>query len=332
MELVAEVSGNHARSLDKSKRLIAAAKEAGADSVKFQIYSPNSMVPASSSSQFLVMRGKWAGRNLHEIYTEGALPYEWISSLVKAGVDNEIEVFASVFDEEGVRAAHDGGIGRAKFASNEITHWRLMEYAAGYFPNFIVSTGSASIGLIRETSSFLRGLSLESLTFLHCVSEYPAKPENYNLASLKTLASAVNSHVGVSDHTQSSEVAVNSKLLGAIMLEKHFTMDKNDGALDSFFSADIKDFRKIRQDLNRVDQLMGEDLFRSKSRDVPEDFFFRRLFASRNLEIGQTLRPEDVAIYRGRDGMLANELESIVGRKLTNTKPAHEPLLQDDLT
>ena len=331
MELVAEVSGNHARSLDKSKNLISAAKQAGADSVKFQLYNPKSMVPKSSSSHFKVANGEWAGRNLYDIYTEGALPYKWISALVQVGIDNEIEVFVSVFDEEGVKAAYDSGIRRVKFASNEITHWRLMEHAANYFPSFIVSTGSASIDLIGETSNFLEGLNLRSSTFLHCVSEYPAKPENYNLASIKTLASTVSSDVGVSDHTQSSEVAVNSKLLGAVMLEKHFTIDKNDGALDSFFSADPSEFRQIRKDLNRVDQLIGEDLFQGNSRNVPEDFFFRRLFASQNLEIGHTLRHEDVAIYRGRDGMLANELESIIGKKLISAKSANSPFLHEDL-
>ncbi len=248
MQIVAELSCNHQGDLQRAKDLVTAAKDAGADAVKLQCWHPDVMVVDKS---YVLSGGTWDGRNLYDLYQEAWTPWEWFPPLFDHAAYLGIEMFSSVFDYESLSFLENLGCPRYKIASFEAFDHGLISAAIDTGKEVIISTG-----LMSEQDVRARLTSTPDVTLLLCVSEYPAAPESYNLGRIRKLQDTWHAHVGVSDHTLGSVVAVTAAALGAEMVEKHMQLE-GDATLDSAFSLTPREFAAMVRDCREAEAALG---------------------------------------------------------------------------
>ena len=241
--VVAEISGNHNGELERALALITAAKQAGADAVKFQTYTADTMTIPSDRSDFKISGGLWDGQTLYELYQWAHTPWAWHEALFARAREEGLIAFSSPFDERAVELLESLNVPAYKIASFEMVDLPLIKQVASCGKPVVISTGMASVEEIRDAVATVRAVGNDQLILLHCISAYPADHRDYNIRTLKDLAERFNVIAGLSDHTLDNTMAVSSVALGSCFIEKHFTLDRSEGGPDAAFSLQPEELR-----------------------------------------------------------------------------------------
>lgn len=324
--LIAELSANHGAQRDIALRTVEAAAKAGADAIKLQTYTPDTLTLRSDADPFVVKtKNVWAGRTLHDLYAEAMTPWEWHAELKAAAESLGLVFFSTPFDATAVEFLEALGAVVHKIASFELTDLPLVEHVARRGKPMILSTGMASLGEIEQAVNACHAVGNYQLALLRCVSAYPARPEAMGLASLGALAS-FGTVIGLSDHTRDATAAIAAVALGAKIVEKHFIVDRSVGGPDSFFSLDPDEFAFLVRSVRDTEQAIGVPRFGPSAEEVPSLRFRRSLFVAEDIRVGELLTSVNVRSVRPSDGLPARHLPEVLGRPATQDLQAATPL------
>lgn len=328
--VVAELSANHVGSLEITKESIWAAKRSGADAIKLQVYSPQTMTIDSDRPEFLLQDGPWAGRTLHSLYSEAAMPNSWIPELFECAERADIDIFASPFDESAVDLLEDCGVFAYKIASFEITDLPLVSYAASTKKPLIISTGMATDGEIQDAVDCARSSGCDDLILLHCVSAYPAPIEDANLSRIKFLRRQFDVVSGLSDHTLGITAAVAAATIGASVIEKHFCLNRQNGGPDSEFSIEPEEMKLLTKSVREAWSGMRKPSDGRRADDSGRSLR-RSLYARIDIEVGEQLTEENVAKIRPANGLDPRYYPSVIGNVARKRVSAGTALTADCL-
>ena len=330
--IIAEMSGNHNNSLERALEIIKAAKQAGADAIKLQTYTAETMTLDVDHPRFRVQgKNPWDGEHLFDLYAKASTPWEWHPRLFEYGREIGITVFSSPFDDSAVELLESLEAPAYKIASFELVDLELVRRCAATGKPLIMSTGMASIAEISDAMEAARSAGARDIVLLKCTSAYPAPPEAINLRTIPHLAEAFDAVVGLSDHTMGIGVPIAATALGAAVIEKHFTLARADGGVDSSFSLEpaelallVEETRKAHAALGKVTYVQG-DLENSFKR------YRRSLFFVHDLPAGATIGAGDVRALRPGDGLPPKHLSSVMGRGLKQAVTKGTPVSWDVL-
>lgn len=317
--LIAEISGNHNGSLNRMLELIGEAHKCGADAVKFQYFRPELMVPDRNQGAYKLTSGTWLGQNVREIYKKGAVPLSWLSELFCFASSNDIVLFSSVFDVESLKDLELFNPKMYKIASNELEDVRLVDHVLRTEKPVIISTGAADIDLLDTVFNKLSLVEKRQLTVLHCISDYPTPIEKFNLKSIPAIADRFDVEVGLSDHSIGHIAACAAVSLGAVVIEKHFTLDRDDGGIDSIFSANPKEFSELRARIDETYLSLGEYSLSMNTHLSNPNVFTRQIWLKDALQNGTILQSNDLITYRtpqNEKGIPARNLYEVIGKRL----------------
>jgi N-acetylneuraminate synthase len=314
--VIAEVSANHNQDFMQAVRIIEVAKQAGANAIKLQTYTPDTITIQSSKEQFRVSGGTlWDGRTLHDLYGEAYTPWEWHPKLKQVANDLEMDLFSSAFDETAVDFLEQMGVPAHKVASFELVDIPLIEKMARTGKPLIMSTGMASIEEIEEAVSAARRAGATQIALLKCTSAYPARAEDMNLRTIPELARRFEVPVGVSDHTMGVAVPVAAVALGASILEKHLTLSRSTPGPDSAFSLEPEEFKAMVDAVRTAEKAMGEIHFGLTEKEQVSRRFRRSLFVVKEVKQGQLFDSENVRSIRPGDGLHTRHLKEVLGKR-----------------
>ena len=325
--VIAELSANHNGSLDTALSIVEAAAKAGADAVKLQTYLPDTITLDSDAPDFQLDDGLWKGYRLYDLYEQAHLPWEWHKPLFERAKSLGIAAFSSVFDETAVDFLEDLGTPAYKIASFEAIDLPLIEYAASTRKPMIISTGMADGEEIAEAIETARGAGCSDLAILHCVSGYPAPVKDYNLRTIPHMIAHYGTVVGLSDHTLSNATAIASIALGASLIEKHFTLDRNGGGPDDSFSAEPKDMAHLCASAAEAWEALGNVNYARKSSETGNIKFRRSLYFVRDLKAGEIISEDTIRSVRPGYGMSPKHKTRLIGRQVTSDVTANTPVL-----
>ncbi len=326
--VIAEVSGNHNKNLGKALAMIDAAKAAGADAVKFQTYTADSLTLPSDRPEFQITTGTWAGWNLHKLYQQAATPYDWFPELFARGREIGITVFSSPFDDDAVDRLEAWGAPAYKIASNELTDWPLVKKAAATGKPLILSTGTATLEEIEATTAFLAKIGAPDYALLHCVSAYPAPLSAANLMTIPAIAARFGVAAGFSDHTLGVTAPITAAALGASIIEKHFILDRSEGGPDSSFAIEPGELALLCRSVRDAHECLGRPEFGMKEAETKSPIYKRCFHATRAIKAGEVLGPDNLRAIRARAGLPARRFEEIFGRRAARDIAEHEPLTE----
>jgi pseudaminic acid synthase len=327
--IIAEMSANHNHNFDLAVKTIEAMAEAGADAVKFQTYTPDSLTMNINNSYFGPREsGLWKGMTLYEIYTEGAMPYEWQPKLKKIANDLGLVCFSSPFDNEGIDFMEQMDMPIYKIASLEITDVNLIEYAASKLKPMIISTGVATIEDIELAIATCRKVGNNDITLLKCTTDYPAPIELANLLSIPDMKQRFGVKVGVSDHSMTNIIPITSVALGASVVEKHFIIDRALGGLDAAFSLNKEEFASMVNSIRETEQALGVVSYDLVGRGVTGR---RSLFASGDINKGEMFTVNNVKSVRPADGLHPKYYSEILGKRAMSDICKGNPLKTGDI-
>lgn len=323
--VIAEMSGNHNGSLDRAKQLVQIARDAGADAVKLQTYTADTITIRSSRPEFIVQEGLWKGRQLHELYEEAHTPWAWHPELFQLAKKVGITIFSSPFDSTAVDMLEKLGAPAYKIASAEIVDLGLMEYVASKGKPVIVSTGMATDKEIGEAVEVLRSNGARDLLVLHCNSSYPTPLSDANLARIPFLAKKFDVLVGFSDHTMGTLAASIATALGCAAFEKHFTTNRADGGVDSDFSLDAGELKEYCDGAASAFASIGREDVEVSASEAGTRQFRRSLYFVEALKAGETITARHVRSIRPANGLHTRHLKELIGRKAASNIEAGTP-------
>jgi pseudaminic acid synthase len=332
--IIAEMSGNHNQSLDRALAIVDAAADAGAHAIKLQTYTADTITIDAHSGAFTIgdPNSLWAGRNLYELYQQAHTPWEWHAPIMARAKARGMEAFSSPFDETAVDFLETLGVPAYKIASFENIHLPLIRKAAATGKPIIMSTGMASIAELDEAVQAARQAGCRDLVLLKCTSTYPATPENTNLATIPHLRSLFGCEVGLSDHTMGVGVSVAAVALGATVIEKHFTLARADGGVDSAFSLEPSELSALVVETGRAAAAMGEICYGPTEAEKKSLIFRRSLYLVRDIEEGETLTKDNVRIIRPAGGLAPKEIDTVLGMRAKKKASRGTPLTWDIVT
>ena len=311
--IIAEISANHNGSLERAEAIVRAAADAGADAIKLQTYTADTMTIPCDNEYFRIKGTLWDGKTLHDLYQEAHTPWEWQPRLKALANDLGMDCFSTPFDATAVDFLEKMDVPCHKVASFEVVDIPLLKKIAATGKPVIMSTGMASLAEIDEAVRTLREHGTEELALLKCTSAYPAPPEEANLRTLPHLARAFNCVAGLSDHTVGGAVAVGAVALGARIIEKHFTLARADGGPDSAFSMEPDEFKQMVQDIRTVEKALGTVCYDLTPKQKESKVFRRSLFVVKDMKAGDVFTEENVRSIRPGYGLPCRLLDSIVG-------------------
>ena len=324
--IIAEVSANHNGDLSRALQLIDVAADAGADAVKIQTYRPETITMNAATPDFRINEGKWAGRTLHELYEWAHTPWDWHSKLFEHAKQLKITLFSSPFDETAVDFLSDLKAPAFKIASFEAVDLPLIRYTAAKGKPMIISTGMANFQEISEAVFASKSAGCNQLALLHCVSGYPAPPSDYNLKTITDMAQKFNVPIGLSDHTLDNTTAIASIALGAKIIEKHITLDRNGGGPDDSFSLEPKEFRDLCTGIRTAWEAIGYVHYGEKSSERSNIQLRRSLYFTRSMKAGETITKSDIRSIRPGYGLEPKFCDDILGRILRRDVDFAEPV------
>ena len=312
---IAEVSANHNQDFETAVRIVRAAKDAGADAVKLQTYTPDTITIPSNRECFQVGGGTlWDGRSLYDLYKEAYTPWEWQPKLKKVADDLGMQCFSSAFDASAVDFLEAMNVPAHKVASFELVDLPLIQKMAATGKPLIVSTGMATVEEIEEAVRTARQAGATQLALLKCTSAYPAPAEEMNLRTIPELARRFGVPVGLSDHTMGIAVPVAAVSLGACIIEKHLTLSRAVGGPDSAFSLEPEEFKAMVEGVRTAEKALGSIHFGVSERESRSRVFRRSLFVVRDLKKGEVFTSENVRSIRPGDGLHTRHLAEVLGK------------------
>jgi len=324
--VIAEMSGNHKGEIDRAIRLIDAAKEAGADAVKLQTYTADTITIPCNRPEFRIEGGPWAGRTLHDLYQEAHTPWEWHPALFAHARRIGLPIFSSPFDPTAIDFLESLGAPAYKIASFEIIDLPLVRKAARTGKPLILSTGMASLGEIGEAVAAIREEGDNSLVLLHCVSGYPTPVEECDLRTIPHMAEAFGVPAGLSDHTHGVAVPVAAVALGAVVIEKHFTLSRADGGVDADFSLEPHELKAMVEACRVAHAALGGIDYALKPSEAGGRAFRRSLYVVADVAAGEPLTEANVRSIRPGLGLPPKHLPDVLGRCAARDLQRGEPL------
>jgi N-acetylneuraminate synthase len=313
--IVAEMSANHHQDFDEARRIIEAAAEAGADAIKLQTYTADTMTIESDDDVFRVGKGTlWEGRTLYDLYEEAYTPWDWQPKLKEFANDLGLDLFSTPFDDTAVDFLEEMDVPVHKVASFEIVHLPLLRKIAQTGKPVIMSTGMATLAEIDDAVRTLREEGCEQLVLLKCTSAYPAPPEEANLRTIPHLSEAFGVPTGLSDHTMGTAVPVAAVALGACVIEKHMTMSREVEGPDSGFSLEPHEFEQMVDAVRTAEEALGKVHYDLTEKQRASQAFRRSLFVVRDVDQGELLTHKNVRIIRPGHGLAPKHYDSILGR------------------
>lgn len=325
--VIAELSGNHGGELQRAARLVDAAASAGADAVKLQTYTADTITIDSDAAHFRIESGTlWDGRTLHSLYQEAMTPWEWHPELARRAAELGMECFSSPFDDTAVDFLEDQGVPAYKISGFELVDLPLIRRVAMTGKPIILSTGMASLEEIKEAVDAARGAGAEQLALLACSSAYPSPPEAINLRRIPHLAASFDVVAGLSDHTVGISVPVASVPLGAAIIEKHLCLSRAEGGPDVEFSLEPKEFREMVEGVRTAERALGGLEYGNDPAESPSRAFRRSLFVVEDIAAGEELTRENVRSIRPAGGLHTRHFEEVLGRRASHAISRGTPL------
>lgn len=328
--IIAEMSANHGGSFEQAAAIVRAAKDAGADAVKLQTYTPDTLTIDSSNECFRVGKGTlWEGKTLYQLYGEAYTPWEWQPRLKALAEKLGLHCFSSPFDATSVDFLEKMDVPAYKVASFEVVDIPLLRKVGATRKPVIVSTGMASLAEIDEAVRTLRDAGCPQLALLKCTSAYPALPEEMNLRTIPHLSQAFGCPAGLSDHTMDTAVPVVAVALGASLIEKHLTLSRADGGPDAAFSLEPAEFRATVDAVRTAEKALGTVCYLPTGREQAGHRFRRSLFAVRDIRRGEPFTSVNVRSVRPADGLPPSALDLVLGRAASADIHRGTPLAWD---
>ena len=327
--IVAEMSANHIQNFEQALEIIKAAKEAGADAVKLQTYTPDTMTINVRNEYFKVKETIWDGRNLFDLYSQAQTPWEWHAKLKERTESLGLDFFSTAFDSTAVDFLENLKIPAYKIASFELVDLPLLRRVAATGKPVIMSTGMASLAEIDEAIKTVKAFGGNKMALLKCTSAYPAPPEEINLLTIPHLNEAFGIPVGLSDHTLGVEVAVAAVTLGACIVEKHFTLSRENAGPDSSFSAEPDEFKEMVRAIRTVEKALGCVQYQVTAKEESCRALRRSLFVIEDMRLGEVFKEKNVKSIRPGYGLHTRHLEDVLGRKAKKNIKKGTPLNWD---
>ncbi len=312
--IIAELSANHNGSLETAIEIVREAKKAGADAVKLQTYTPDTITLNCDSSEFRIDGGLWDKRTLYDLYREAHMPWEWHAPLFALAKEIGLTLFSSPFDFTAVDLLESLGAPAYKIASFEAVDLSLIRYVASTGKPMIISTGMADKNEISEAVNAAMEGGCTQIAVLHCVSGYPAPPHDYNLMTIPDLIKEFDLVTGLSDHTLDNTTAIASVVLGASIIEKHFTLDRNGGGPDDSFSLEPPELAALCRDARTAWQARGVVDYGRKSSEQGNAKFRRSLYFVKSLKAGDVITKDSIRSVRPGYGLPPKHFDSLLGR------------------
>lgn len=329
--VIAEMSANHAGSLERAKEIIRAAKESGADCIKIQTYTPDTLTIDCHNKYFQVENGTWEGENLYSLYGKAYTPWEWQADLKAEAQKVGIDFLSTPFDNTAVDFLEEMGIGFYKIASFEMVDLPLIRYVASKGKPVIMSTGMATLEEIREAVEAVSSTGNEQLVLLKCSSAYPADPADMHLRTISDMMERFQIPIGLSDHSMGSMSAVTAVALGASVIEKHFCLGREIENPDASFSMNPREFRQMVEDIRRVEAALGVPTYGVSKQEESSMVFRRSIFAVKDIGAGEPITEENVRIIRPGYGMKPKYLTDIIGMRTDREVKRGTPITFDEL-
>ena len=325
--VVAELSANHSQDFNLAVKTIKAAKKSGADAIKLQTYTPDTITIDCDNEYFRINQGTlWDGRNLYDLYKEAYTPWEWQPKLKKIAEDEGIILFSSPFDKTAVDFLEEMGVPAYKVASFEITDIPLIEYIASKGKPVIISTGIAILADIEEAVNACKRMGNEEIALLKCTSSYPAPIEEANLLTIPHLRDTFKVTVGLSDHTMGHSVAIAAVALGARIIEKHFILDRKIGGPDAAFSMEPAEFKLMVNSICNVEKALGDINYNISSKVAKNRMFARSLFIVEDVKAGDLITEKNVRSIRPGYGIHPKYYNDVLGRRFNSEYEKGTPL------
>jgi pseudaminic acid synthase len=326
--IIAEMSGNHNQSLERALAIVDAAAEAGAHAIKLQTYTADTMT-MKGAYQINDKNSLWNGRELYELYQEAYTPWEWHQPIFEHASKKGLLAFSSPFDESSVDFLEWLNVPFYKVASFENTDWPLLKKIAATGKPVIMSTGVSRLADIDESVGILQQNGCKDLVLLKCTSTYPSTPENTNLLTIPHLQQLFNCIVGLSDHTMGIGAAVAAVTLGARVIEKHFTISRAEGGVDSAFSLEPAELKSLVIESERAFLALGQVQYGVQSAENKSTLFKRSIYIAKDIAAGETITKDHIRIIRPALGLSPKHLDLVIGRQAKKDISAGTPLSFD---
>ena len=321
--IIAEMSANHNGNIENAFKIIEQAKRCGADAVKLQTYTADTITLNSRAPEFMIRGTLWEGQSLHELYQKAHMPWDWHKPLFDFAREQGITIFSSPFDFSAVDLLESLNAPAYKIASFEMVDLPLIRYVAQTGKPMIISTGMADADEIAEAVETAKSAGCRELVVLHCVSGYPAPAADYNLRTLPDMAARFGTLVGLSDHTLDNTTAVASVVLGACVIEKHFTLDRNGGGADDSFSLEPDGLQALCRDSKTAWQALGRVHYGLKSSEQGNVQFRRSLYFVKDMQKGDAIDETCIRSVRPGFGIAPKHFDELIGKRLTRNVQAN---------
>lgn len=312
--IIAEMSANHAGSFERAKEIIHAAKEAGADCIKLQTYTPDTLTIDCDNEYFHISDGTWEGENLYQLYQKAYTPWEWQADLKKEAEKVGLDFLSTPFDKSSVDFLEGIGVKFYKIASFELVDIPLIEYIASKKKPIIMSTGMATLGEIEDAVKVIRGQGNNEITLLRCASAYPAITDEMNLSTMKNMGEIFGVPVGLSDHSMGSVGAITAVALGAKVIEKHFCLDREIENPDASFSMNPAEFAQMVKDIRQAETAIGTVSYGATEQEKSNVVFRRSIFCVKDIKKGEKITEENVRIIRPGYGLAPKHYKEVLGQ------------------
>lgn len=327
--VIAEISANHNQDFSKAVALIRKAKDCGVDAVKFQVYTPDTLTINVDNKYFRIKHPGWKGQNLYKLYKKAYTPWEWLGKLKKVADDLGLLFFATAFDKTGVDFLEELGVKLHKISSFELVDLPLIEYAAKTKKTLVLSTGMATVREIKEAVDTARRAGAKRIVLLKCVNSYPAKPEEMNLRAIPDLKKRFGCPVGLSDHSLGIGASVCAVVLGADMVEKHFTLSRKIKTPDNFFSIEPQELKELVENVRIAEKALGKAQYQLTGDEKKSKIYRRSLFVVKDIKKGQVFSSENIRSIRPAYGLEPKYIAAILGKKAKRDIKKGTPLSRD---